>query len=186
MDLLAAKNPKRLQILRENPYWTSFLAIEKLLVLVSERRIGRRMVAGSDLRNFMIFATPAKSTKPRSTSVSTSSTVTWSPTSKPLYPRTTLPSAAGRSIRTQVPLSEAPVTIPSNRSPTRDSSKSAAADFRTCRSTLAALSSWSVQWPAKSLSSSELYGLGVPESAAFSSRCVIRSGKRRFGAVECV
>src|SRR5271167_355898 len=39
--LLAAKNPKRLEILRKNPDWTSFFAIEKLLVLVSERWIGR-------------------------------------------------------------------------------------------------------------------------------------------------
>jgi VacB/RNase II family 3'-5' exoribonuclease len=30
------------------------------------------------------------------------------------------------------------------------------------------------------------YGTGAPAIAAFSSRCVTRSGKRRFGAVECV
>jgi hypothetical protein len=46
-----------------------------------------------------------------------------------------LPSAAGWSIRTHVPFEEAPVTIPSNRSPTRDSSSIAAADFLTLRST---------------------------------------------------
>jgi hypothetical protein len=35
--LLAAKDPKRLEIFRKNPYRTGFIAIEKLLVLVSER-----------------------------------------------------------------------------------------------------------------------------------------------------
>ena len=48
-------------------------------------------------------------------------------------------------MRTQVPLSDAPVTIASNRAPIRDASSSAAADFWTWRSTLAALSSCSVQ-----------------------------------------
>ena len=37
--LLAAKNPKRLQIFRKDTDRTSFIAIEKLLVFVSERRM---------------------------------------------------------------------------------------------------------------------------------------------------
>ena len=56
-------------------------------------------------------------------------------------------------MRTHVPFAEAPVTISSKRSPTRDSSSSAAADFRTWRSTLVALFSCSVQCRANSPSS---------------------------------
>ncbi len=89
-------------------------------------------------------------------------------------------------MRTQVPFSEAPVTIASNRSPTRDWSSSAAADFITRRSTLVAFPSCSVQCRARTASSSFAYGGGRPASAALSRRCVITSGKRRFGAVECV
>ena len=59
----------------------------------------------------------AKSMKPRSTSVCTSSTRTRSPTSRPRSPRTTRPSAAGWTIRTQVPFGDAPVTTASKRSP---------------------------------------------------------------------
>jgi hypothetical protein len=64
-----------------------------------------------------------------------------------------LPSAAGRAIRTHVPFADAPVTMASNRSPIRDCRRSAAADFRTRRSTLVALSSISVQCRASSPSS---------------------------------
>ena len=46
---------------------------------------------------------------------------------------------------TQVPLSDAPVTMASNRSPILGSSSIAAADFPTCRSTFFAASSSSVQ-----------------------------------------
>ena len=70
--LLAAKDPKRLEIFRKNPYWTGFIAIEKLLVFVSERWIGRRI----RFARFHDLPTRAKSTKPRSTSVLTSSTAT--------------------------------------------------------------------------------------------------------------
>ena len=45
--LLAAKDPKLLEIFRENPYRTGFVAIEKLFVLVGERRNGRRV--GEDI-----------------------------------------------------------------------------------------------------------------------------------------
>src|SRR5580704_16722378 len=72
MYLLAAKDPKRFEILRKNPYWTSFIAIEKLLVFVSERWIGQRI----PFTQFHDLPTRAKSTKPRSTSVLTSSTAT--------------------------------------------------------------------------------------------------------------
>ena len=58
------------------------------------------------------------------------------------------PRPADRRSRTQVPFSEAPVTTPSKRWPIRHSSSSAAADLRTCRSTLSASSSCSVQWRA--------------------------------------
>src|SRR5271168_3805511 len=92
--LLAAKDSKRLEIFCKNPDRTSFLAVEKLLVLVSERWNGRQCQR-IRLARFHYFPTRAKSTKPRSTSVSTSLTATWSPTSRPLNPRTTLPSAAG-------------------------------------------------------------------------------------------
>ena len=66
---------------------------------------------------------------PRSTSVARSSTRTFSPTSSPSDPRTTRPSTGGWKTRTHVPLSEAPVTIASNRSPIRDSRSIAAADL---------------------------------------------------------
>ena len=49
--------------------------------------------------------------KPRCTSVCTSCTRTVSPTSSPSNPLTTRPSANGRANRTQVPVSEAPVTL---------------------------------------------------------------------------
>src|SRR5271156_3231033 len=80
VDLHAAKSPEGLEVLGKNPNWTRFIAIEKLLVLVRKRRTGRR-IGFARLHDFRI---PAKSTKQRSTSVPTSSTVTWSPTSKPL------------------------------------------------------------------------------------------------------
>jgi hypothetical protein len=46
--------------------------------------------------------------------------------------------AGGRKIRNRVPFSDAPVTMPSNRFPILDSGRSAAADFRTYRSTAGA------------------------------------------------
>ena len=91
---------------------------------------------------------------PRSTSVRSSLTVTRSPTSSPSNPRTTRPSTGGRSTRTQVPFAEAPVTKPSNVSPIRARRSRAAADFLTCRSTLAAASSATVQCCASAASSS--------------------------------
>ena len=97
--------------------------------------------------------TLTKSMKPRSTSVEMSFTRTLSPTSRPASPRTTLPSTGGLKIRTHVPLSDAPVTTPSNRSPMRVSRSSAAAALRTRRSTLFAASSCSVQWSASPSSS---------------------------------
>jgi hypothetical protein len=54
---------------------------------------------------------------PRSTSVPTSSTRSLSPTRRPWLPRTSLPSTGGWKTRTQVPLSEAPVTTASKRLP---------------------------------------------------------------------
>src|SRR5438445_1121161 len=127
-----------------------------------------------------------KSMKPCSTSLWMSWTRARSPTSRPSKPRTTFPSTGGWRMRTHVPFSDAPVTIASNRSPIRDARSCAAADFRTCRSTLAALSSCSVQWRANAFSSASLYGTGRSAIAALSSRCVTRSGKRRLGAVEWV
>src|SRR5207244_59444 len=53
------------------------------------------------------------------------------PMSAPFAPCTSFPSTGGWKMRTQVPLSEAPVTIPSKRSPMRDDSRTAAADLRT-------------------------------------------------------
>ena len=62
--------------------------------------------------------TRAKSMKPRSTSVWTSSTRTRSPTSRPSKPRTTLAlRPAGGGCAPRCPSSDAPVTIASNRSP---------------------------------------------------------------------
>lgn len=75
--------------------------------------------------------TRTKSIKPRSTFVSTSLTVTLSPTSRPWAPCTTFPSTGGWKMRTHVPFSDAPVTRPSKRSPTRASRMQAAADLRT-------------------------------------------------------
>src|SRR2546428_790213 len=92
----------------------------------------------------------------------------------------------GRSTRAHVPLRDAPVTIASNRSPIRDARRSAAADFRTWRSTLSALSSCSVQRRASAASSTSVYGADRPASAALRRRWVMRSGNRRLGAVECV
>src|SRR5206468_5291695 len=63
-------------------------------------------------------------------------------------------SMGGCRRRTHVPLSEAPVTMPSNRSPILDSSSMAAADFPTCRSTFFAASSSSVQCCASAANSS--------------------------------
>ena len=94
-----------------------------------------------------------KSMKPRSTSVWISLTWMRSPTSRPWNPRSSLPSAGGRRSRTHVPLSEAPVTMPSNCSPILPERSSAAADFRTRRSTFVAASSCSVQCFASSVSS---------------------------------
>ena len=96
------------------------------------------------------------------------------------------PSIGGCSTRTNVPFCDAPVTIASNRSPMRDDTSIAAADFRICRSTLLAASSCLVQCSARCPSSGMEYGEPPAASAAFNSRCVMRSGKRRFGAVECV
>jgi len=72
--------------------------------------------------------------------------------------------------RRPVPLSEAPVTMASNRAPIREVRSSAAADFPTCRSTFAALSSCSVQWRASVVSSSLVYCDGCPASADFNRR----------------
>src|ERR1043165_4475783 len=127
-----------------------------------------------------------KSMKPRSTLTSTSFTWTRLPMSRPCAPCTTFPSTGGWKIRTHVPLSEAPVTMPSNFSPMRFLSTYAAADLRTCCSTLFAASSAFVQWSASAPSSAASYGGCAPASAAFTRRCAMRSGKRRFGAVECV
>src|SRR3984893_10427922 len=67
--LLAAKDPKRLEIFRKNTYWTGVIARENLLVFVSERWIDRWI----RFTRFHDLPTRAKSTKPRSTSVLTSS-----------------------------------------------------------------------------------------------------------------
>ena len=61
----------------------------------------------------------------------------------------------------------------------------AAATFRIVRSTFRAASSRSVQRRAISIRASSEYGAPVPAMTALSSRCVIRSTNRRFGAVEC-
>src|SRR4030042_5568924 len=86
-----------------------------------------------------------KSIYPRSTFVSINCTCIRSPTSTPSKPCTNFPSTGRLRSRTQVPFSEAPVTIESNCSPILDSSRSAAADFSTWRSTLVAASSGAVQ-----------------------------------------
>src|SRR5207249_2115767 len=121
----------------------------------------------------------ARPLRARSPSGRTSTARTRSPTSIPSNPRTTFPSAGGRSTRAHVPLTDAPVTIASNRSPIRDARRSAAADFRTWRSTLSALSSCSVQRRASAASSASVYGAGRPASAALRRRWVMRSGNRR-------
>ena len=54
---------------------------------------------------------------PRSGSTETSRTRTRSPTSSSSAPSTTLPSTGGSTVLTQVPLGLAPVTSPSNTSP---------------------------------------------------------------------
>ena len=59
-------------------------------------------------------------------------------------------------MRTHVPLSDAPVTMPPNVAPMRDDRSSAAADFATCRSTLAAFFCCSVQCAASAASSALL------------------------------
>src|SRR5512141_819027 len=120
--------------------------------------------------------TVLKSINPRSTSIEVNCTRTLSPTSRPSNPLTTFPSTGTVSSRTQVPLSDAPVTIESNCSPTRASSSSAAADLPTRRSTLLAASSSSVQCCASVSSSALSYGQALFASAAFNKRCVIRSG----------
>src|ERR1700722_2033146 len=53
----------------------------------------------------------AKSINPRCGSVEISLAVTLSPTSRPLLPRTTMPSTGGLSVRTNVPLLVTPVTM---------------------------------------------------------------------------
>src|SRR4029079_5419286 len=127
----------------------------------------------------------AKSMKPRSTSTSTSFTRTRLPMSRPCAPCTTFPSTGGWKTRTHVPFADAPVTMPSNFSPTRFFSTYAAADLRTCRSTLFAASSAFVQWSASCPSSPASYGGFPPASAAFTRRWAIKSGKRTFGAGGC-
>ncbi len=89
-------------------------------------------------------------------------------------------------MRTHVPFFEAPVTNPSNASPIRDWSRSAAAAFFTRRSTLCASSSISVQCLASSSIWAFEYGTGAPAMALLRRRWVRRSGNRRLGAVECV
>src|ERR1700720_3181921 len=179
-NVFVVESVQRFQVFGKDAQRTRIVAVEELLVLIGDgiaRRIGRFHGFG---------LTAAKSIKPRATSVRTSSTTTRSPTSSPANPRTTLPSAVGPEMRTQVPLSDAPVTMASNRAPIREARSSAAADFPTCLSTFAALSSWSVQCRASVVSSSLVYCDVCPVSAAFNRRCVTRSGNRRFGAVECV
>jgi hypothetical protein len=100
----------------------------------------------------------------------------------PSNPRTTLPSAGGSNIRTHVLLAEAPVTIASKRSAMRDDSSSAAADLRICRSTFSAASSCRVQCVASASNWSVGCGDGLPAIAAFSRRCVIRSGVPAIGS----
>src|SRR4030042_973225 len=60
-------------------------------------------------------------------------------------------------MRTQVPLSAAPVQIASNRSPILEASSIAASDLATNRSTLLASSSFSVQCRANSASSCRVF-----------------------------
>lgn len=71
--LLAAKDAQRLEIFGKNSNWTSFMTIEKLLILVGERWIGGRRIR---FARFHDFFTRAKSTKPRSTSTRVNSTPT--------------------------------------------------------------------------------------------------------------
>ena len=65
-------------------------------------------------------------------------------------------------VRTQVPLSEAPVTTASKVSPIRFWSSSAAADLRTWRSTLLAASSCCVQWRGERGELGVRIGRGLP------------------------
>ncbi len=88
VNTFAAEDMQRFEVLRQDTQRASRVAVEKLLVFVSERAVGC-------VGRFHDASTFAKSTKPRSTSVSISSTRTRSPTSRPLYPCMTFPSAAG-------------------------------------------------------------------------------------------
>src|SRR5579871_5384583 len=130
---------ERLQVLGEDGQRASAVAREEAFVLIGERR---RVPVALHARNL------AKSMKPRSTSRPVSSTLTRSPTRTPSKPRMSRPSVVGLAMRTQVPFAAAPVTIASNGSPMRPVSRSAAADFATLRSTLAAPSSCAVQCAA--------------------------------------
>jgi hypothetical protein len=113
-----------------------------------------------------------------------SRTLTLSPTSTLVGEPISRPSTGGFSKRTHVPLLDAPVTIESKTSPIRPDRNWAAADLRTCRSTLRAASSCVVQCVASAESSSGLYVTALAANAAFNNRCVTRSGNRRLGAVE--
>src|ERR1022692_1629235 len=134
-NTFAVKSVHRLEVFGKDAQRTCIVTVEELLVLVGEPA-ARRI---DPTHGFAPMA--AKSINPRETSVRSSCTRTRSPTSRPSDPRTTLPSATGPEMRTHVPLSDAPVTMPSNCVPIRDARSSAATDFPTCRSTFAALSS---------------------------------------------
>jgi hypothetical protein len=146
-DVLPLERVERLQVLGEDPQGSALVAVEEFLVFVGNG------IARSIWGVHRLGGTAAKSMKPRLASVRRSCTRTRSPTSSPSKPRTTRPSVVGPVIRTHVPLSEAPVTIPSKRAPIREARSIAAADFVTCLSTFAALSSCSVQWRASVWSS---------------------------------
>src|SRR5207237_3789099 len=122
-DALAVERAQRREIFREDAQRPCVLALHEGLVLVSHRDAWRRGRAHG------LPPASVKSMKPRATSVCVSWTRTRSPTRSPSKPRTTRPSAAGLTMRTQVPLSLAPVTMPSNCAPIREARRSAAADF---------------------------------------------------------
>jgi hypothetical protein len=104
------KTVQRSQVFRQNAHRSPVVTGKEGFVFIGELGGFWRAVGLHE-----VYVKRSKSMKPRATSVRTSLTWTWSPTSRPSNPLISLPSAVGAGIRTQVPLSEAPVTMASKR-----------------------------------------------------------------------
>src|SRR5262249_12243380 len=125
------------------------------------------------------------------TSVCTSCTFSRCPTSSPLGAPSSRPSTGGLRIRTHLPLSHAPLANASKTPPILHCSSSPPPHLAPSPPHLLAPSPAPrpppASLPARATSSSSPSPSGArpPPTPASTSLCGMRSGKRRFGAVEC-